>query len=89
MLLLLNPTRGVKFGTHEQNLLSTVAGLISVALENGQLAEAIKAMSVEKAELARRAFYDPLTQIANRSLFMRDGGDLAVASWPARSARSR
>ena len=27
-------------------------------------------MSVEKAELARRAFYDPLTQIANRSLFI-------------------
>jgi diguanylate cyclase (GGDEF)-like protein len=70
MLLLLNPTRGSKLGPHEQSLLSTVAGLISVALENGQLAEAIKAMSVEKAELARRAFYDPLTQIANRSLFI-------------------
>ena len=70
MLLLLNPIRGVTFGAHEQSLLSTVAGLISVALENGQLAEAIKAMSVEKAELARRAFYDPLTQIANRSLFI-------------------
>jgi len=51
-------------------LRTTVAGLISVALENGQLAEAIRAMSVEKAELARRAFYDPLTQIANRSLFL-------------------
>ena len=70
MLLLLNPTRGVTLGAHEQSLLSTVAGLISVALENGQLAEAIKAMSVEKAELKRRAFYDPLTQIANRSLFI-------------------
>jgi diguanylate cyclase (GGDEF)-like protein len=70
MLLLLNPTRGSKLGTHEESLLSTVAGLISVALENGQLAEAIKAMSVEKAELARMAFYDPLTQIANRSLFI-------------------
>jgi diguanylate cyclase (GGDEF)-like protein len=70
MLLLLNPIRGVKLGAHEQSLLSTVAGLISVALENGQLAEAIKAMSVEKAELSRRAFYDPLTQIANRSLFI-------------------
>jgi diguanylate cyclase (GGDEF)-like protein len=70
MLLLLNPTRGTKLGPHEQSLLSTVAGLISVALENGQLAEAIKAMSVEKADLARRAFYDPLTQIANRSLFI-------------------
>ena len=70
MLLLLNPIRGSKLGVHEQSLLSTVAGLISVALENGQLAEAIKAMSVEKADLARRAFYDPLTQIANRSLFI-------------------
>ena len=70
MLLLLNPMRGSTLGAHEQSLLSTVAGLVSVALENGQLAEAIKAMSVEKAELARRAFYDPLTQIANRSLFI-------------------
>jgi diguanylate cyclase (GGDEF)-like protein len=71
MLLLLDPIRGgAKLGTHEQSLLTTVAGLISVALENGQLAEAILAMSVEKAELARRAFYDPLTQIANRSLFI-------------------
>ncbi len=71
MLLLLDPIRdNVKLGVHEQSLLTTVAGLISVALENGQLAEAIKAMSVEKAELARRAFYDPLTQIANRSLFI-------------------
>ena len=70
MLLLLNPMRGSTLGAHEQSLLSTVAGLVSVALENGHLAEAIKAMSVEKAELARRAFYDPLTQIANRSLFI-------------------
>ena len=71
MLLLLDPIRdNVKLGVHEQSLLTTVAGLISVALENGQLAEAVKAMSVEKAELARRAFYDPLTQIANRSLFI-------------------
>jgi diguanylate cyclase (GGDEF)-like protein len=71
MLLLLDPTRGGdRLGADEQSLLTTVAGLISVALENGQLAEAILAMSVEKAELSRRAFYDPLTQIANRSLFI-------------------
>jgi diguanylate cyclase (GGDEF)-like protein len=71
MLLLLDPTRGAdKLGATEQSLLTTVAGLISVALENGQLAEAILAMSVEKEELERRAFYDPLTQIANRSLFI-------------------
>jgi diguanylate cyclase (GGDEF)-like protein len=79
MLLLLDPTRGgARLGKHEQNLLTTVAGLISVALENGQLAEAILTMSVEKAELARRAFYDPLTQIPNRSLFIEKvGGSLS------------
>jgi diguanylate cyclase (GGDEF)-like protein len=79
MLLLLDPVRGgARLSKHEQNLLTTVAGLISVALENGQLAEAILTMSVEKAELARRAFYDPLTQIANRSLFIEKvGGSLA------------
>jgi diguanylate cyclase (GGDEF)-like protein len=71
MLMLLDPTRGGdKLGATEQSLLTTVAGLISVALENGQLAEAILAMSVEKEELERRAFYDPLTRIANRSLFI-------------------
>jgi len=71
MLLLLDPMRGgARLGQHEQSLLTTVAGLISVALENGHLAEAILAMSLEKADLARRAFYDPLTQIANRSLFI-------------------
>ncbi len=71
MLLLLDPTRGGdRLGASEQSLLTTVAGLISVALENGQLADAILAMSLERAELARRAFYDPLTQIANRSLFI-------------------
>ena len=71
MLMLIDPLQGrARLGTHEQSLLTTVAGLISVALENGQLSEAIRAMSVEKAELTRKAFYDPLTQIANRSLFL-------------------
>ena len=71
MLLLLNPETWRHARSPRSRACSvTVAGLISVALENGQLAEAIKAMSVEKAELARRAFYDPLTQIANRSLFI-------------------
>jgi len=71
MLMLIGPVQGrSRLATHEQSLLTTVAGLISVALENGQLSEAIHAMSVEKAELTRRAFYDPLTQIANRSLFL-------------------
>jgi diguanylate cyclase (GGDEF)-like protein len=70
MLLLIDPLDGKKpLPAQEQNLLLTVAGQISVALENGQLADAIHAMTVEKAELSRRAFYDQLTQIPNRSLF--------------------
>ena len=70
MLLLLDPLDGRTRPTvQEESLLLTVAGQISVALENGQLAGAVRTMTAEKDELQRRAFYDPLTQIANRSLF--------------------
>jgi diguanylate cyclase (GGDEF)-like protein len=70
MLLLLDPLDGRRSPTsQEESLLLTVAGQISVALENGQLAGAVRTMTAEKDELQRRAFYDPLTQIANRSLF--------------------
>jgi diguanylate cyclase (GGDEF)-like protein len=53
-----------------------------VALENGQLADAIHAMTVEKAELSRQAFYDQLTQIPNRSLFT-DSVGKALSRVPA------
>jgi len=70
MLLLAEPPNGgLHLTAQEESLLVTVAGQISVALEAGQLAGAIRTMSAEKDELQRRAFYDPLTQIANRSLF--------------------
>jgi len=70
MILLLNPLDGVgQLTSQEESLLMTVAGQVSVALENGQLADALRAVSAEKDELARRAFHDPLTQLANRSLF--------------------
>ena len=70
MLLLAEPLNGsLHMTSQEESLLVTVAGQISVALEAGQLAGAIRTMSAEKDELQRRAFYDPLTQIANRSLF--------------------
>jgi diguanylate cyclase (GGDEF)-like protein len=70
MLLLADPQNGAAHLTaQEESLLVTVAGQISVALEAGQLAGAIRTMSAEKDDLQRRAFYDPLTQIANRSLF--------------------
>lgn len=70
MLLLADPQSiTAHLTSQEESLLVTVAGQISVALEAGQLAGAIRTMSAEKDDLQRRAFYDPLTQIANRSLF--------------------
>jgi diguanylate cyclase (GGDEF)-like protein len=83
LLLLLEPLNYRKRLTaQERNLLLTVAGQISVALENGQLADAIRTMTVEKAELTRRAFYDSLTQIPNRSLFSETVGK-ALEKLPA------
>src|ERR1700694_949821 len=71
MLLLLDPLQGhVRPTVQERNLLLTVAGQISVALENGQLAGAIQAMTAEKDELERRGLYDPPTKISNPSLFV-------------------
>ncbi len=71
MLLLLDPLHGdLAPAGQERNLLLAVSSQISAAFENGQLAGAIRAMSAEKDELTRRAFYDPLTQIPNRALFL-------------------
>ena len=79
MLLLAEPSAGhTHLGPQEESLLLTVAGQISVALEAGQLAGAIRSMSAANDELQRRAFYDPLTQIANRALFTETVGAALV-----------
>ena len=79
MLLLGESTAGhARLSSQEESLLLTVAGQISVALEAGQLAGAIRSMSAANDELQRRAFYDPLTQIANRSLFTETVGKALV-----------
>ena len=71
MLFLADVAQGAnRLSTQEENLLLTVSGQISVALEAGQLAGAIRTMAAANDELQRRAFYDPLTQIANRALFI-------------------
>jgi diguanylate cyclase (GGDEF)-like protein len=70
MILLIDPIDGsTGMPAQERNLLATVAGQVSVALENGQLADAIRAMAAEKEELEHKALHDPLTQLPNRSLF--------------------
>jgi diguanylate cyclase (GGDEF)-like protein len=70
MLLLLDPLRSAAgMRPAERNLLATVSGQLSVALENGQLADAVRAMAAEREDLTRRASHDPLTQLPNRALF--------------------
>lgn len=70
MIVLLDPVEGRnRMSAQESNMLATVAGQVSVALENGQLSDAVRTMAAEKDELARKALHDPLTQLPNRSLF--------------------
>jgi len=82
MILLLDThVAGGGASTQDRTLLATLAGQMSVALENGQLADAMEAMAVENDELARKALHDPLTQLPNRSLF-EDTVEEALANLP-------
>jgi diguanylate cyclase (GGDEF)-like protein len=70
MIMLLDPAQRQRaMPSAERHLLATVAGQLSVALENGQLADAVKAMTLEREVLARKASHDALTQLPNRTLF--------------------
>jgi len=70
MILLFPPTpEQRRFLQGELALLHSVAGQVAVALEKGQLADEVRAMSIEKQELNHRLFHDPLTRLANRALF--------------------
>ncbi|HKR99846.1 MAG TPA: diguanylate cyclase, partial [Candidatus Dormibacteraeota bacterium] len=71
MILLLEPVSGsTQLQPQEQNMIATVASQVSVALENGQLSDAVRAMAAEKDELTRRAMHDPLTQLPNHGMFV-------------------
>ena len=70
LILLTFPPKGRRrFTAAELALLTSVAGQTAIALEKGQLADEVRAMSIEKQELNHRLFHDPLTRLANRSLF--------------------
>ena len=74
------------FDHDDLRLLDTLAGNASVALQYDRLEQAVLQLSVLQEQLHHQAYHDPLTNLANRSLFsdkVRDAiaerrGELAV-----------
>ncbi len=62
-------TEGTTFGDDDLRLLETLANQAAVALENGQLEQSLSELSRLKEELRYQAYHDPLTGLANRTLF--------------------
>jgi len=72
-------TEGTTFSHDDLRLLETLANQAAVALENGQLEQSLRELSRLKEELRYQAYHDPLTGLANRTLFS-DRVDDALAS---------
>ncbi|HVR32937.1 MAG TPA: EAL domain-containing protein [Acidimicrobiia bacterium] len=72
------------FSRTDLGLLETLASQLSVSLENGRLEESLAALHDLKEELRHQAEHDPLTGLANRSLFRR----LVAESLERQSSRS-
>ncbi len=62
-------TEGTRFTEDDLRLLETLANQAAVALENGQLEQSLAELSHLKEQLRYQAYHDPLTDLANRSLF--------------------
>ncbi|HEY7971138.1 MAG TPA: GAF domain-containing protein, partial [Candidatus Limnocylindrales bacterium] len=63
-------TEGTTFSDDDLRLLETLANQAAVALENGQLEQSLAELSRLKEQLRYQAYHDPLTGLANRSLFV-------------------
>ena len=59
------------FQDSDVRLLATLAGQLSVALENGRLEHALTQLRMLEGQLTHQATHDPLTGLANRNLFAR------------------
>ena len=70
MLVVNRLTEGTTFVDDDLRLLETLANQAAVALENGQLEQSLAELSRLKEELRYQAYHDPLTGLANRSLFL-------------------
>jgi diguanylate cyclase (GGDEF)-like protein len=71
-LLVLGDRVGVErsFRADELRLVETLAGNVTVALQYDHLEHAVRELTTLRSELEREAFYDSLTGLANRSLFI-------------------
>jgi diguanylate cyclase (GGDEF)-like protein len=71
-LLVLAERVGVErsFSADELRLVETLAGNVTVALQYDHLEHAVRELTSLRADLEREAFYDSLTGLANRSLFI-------------------
>src|SRR4029079_5187519 len=63
-------TEGTSFTDDDLRLLETLANQAAIALENGQLEQSLSELSRLKEQLRYKASHDPLTGLANRSLFV-------------------
>ncbi len=63
-------TEGTSFREDDLRLLETLANQVAVALENGHLERSLSELSRLKEQLRYQAYHDPLTGLANRSLFV-------------------
>jgi diguanylate cyclase (GGDEF)-like protein len=57
------------FTEEDLRLLETLTGNVTVALQYDRLEQAVRQLETLQRELERKALYDSLTQLANRSLF--------------------
>ena len=64
-----NRVGGVSFDTEDARLFETLASHTSVALENGRLEQSLTQLRELEQRLKHLAFHDPLTGLANRTLF--------------------
>jgi diguanylate cyclase (GGDEF)-like protein len=70
MLIANRLTEGTSFTDDDLRLLETLANHAATALENGQLEQSLAELSRLKEQLRYQAYHDPLTGLANRSLFV-------------------
>ena len=69
-LLVSDPLSDIStFEAEDLKLFETLANHTAIALENGQLEQSLEQLGRLKEELHHQALHDPLTGLANRSLF--------------------
>ncbi len=73
-------TEGTSFREDDLRLLETLANQVAVALENGHLERSLSELLRLKEQLRYQAYHDPLTGLANRSLFVERVAERLAAS---------